>query len=69
MSQRDVQEQILTTISELLTDICDETNGEDRNDSMSHLISRKDSSAVFKQKNSKCENTEISHAIIEIYKN
>ena len=33
MSQKDVQEKILTTIAELLTDICDETNGEDHNDS------------------------------------
>ena len=33
MSQDTVQDKILSTIAELLTDICDETNGEDHNDS------------------------------------
>lgn len=33
MSQDTVQDKILSTISELLTDICDESHGEDHNDS------------------------------------
>ena len=33
MSQENVQEKILSTMAELLTDICDKTNGEDHNDS------------------------------------
>lgn len=33
MSQDTVQDKILSTNADLLTDICDETNGEDHNDS------------------------------------
>lgn len=38
MSNDEIQEKILTTIAELLTDICDEINGEDRNDSIFNII-------------------------------